>query len=263
MLNKGYCYTKFIDGRVADSFYIETDQKEPDQQQSCATVFTNENQIDIAGNDVQEEIATGKLICATDDPEVEMGPAQLLALRFVNVQLNSSSAITEAYLEFTASKENSEPLNLTIWAEESSNSPYVECSQQFAISNRTRTSTSVVWNDVKQFCLGGIYRSSNIAPVIREVLGLPGWKSGNAITFIITGTGGRRVAKSYEGDRCGAPTLLVNTGPIGSKQCISFEKPASTTHGGLIALIVIVVVVSVAAIGGFLYYFNRGRYQKL
>jgi hypothetical protein len=284
-LQKGYCYTKFIDGRIADSFFVETDLQEADKQETCATTWTTENQIDIAGNDVEQDITTGKIVCATDDPEVQLGGDKLVALRFVKVQLHSSAAVSEAFLEFTASMENTEEVNITVWAERSANAAYIECSEDFAISNRTRSNASVAWLRVRhalsatvwvsstvylmvifllrQFGLGGIYRSENIAPLVNEVLALPGWKPGNSMTFILSGTGGIRVAKSYEGDRCGAPTLLVNAESSPQKECHTFVKPSGPSRGGLIALIVIVVVVSIAAVGGFLYYFNRGRYQKI
>jgi hypothetical protein len=40
--------------------------------------------------------------------------------------------------------------------------------------------------------------------VVQEVVSLPGWAPGNALTVIITGSG-RRAAESFEG---GAPAVL-------------------------------------------------------
>jgi hypothetical protein len=51
---------------------------------------------------------------------------------------------------------------------------------------------------------GDAQRTPNLAAVIQEVVSLPGWAPGNALTVIITGSG-RRAAESFEG---GAPAVL-------------------------------------------------------
>ncbi|MGI9326013.1 MAG: hypothetical protein ACR2PZ_12385, partial [Pseudomonadales bacterium] len=51
-------------------------------------------------------------------------------------------------------------------------------------------------------------KTPNIASIIQEVTGRPGWASGNSLVLIITGTG-ERAAESFNGDQAGAPLLHV------------------------------------------------------
>ena len=51
-------------------------------------------------------------------------------------------------------------------------------------------------------------RTPDIGPVIQQIIGQPGWASGNALVIIVTGTG-ERVAESYRGDPGGAPLLTI------------------------------------------------------
>ena len=44
--------------------------------------------------------------------------------------------------------------------------------------------------------------------MLREVVGRPGWASGNALALVITGTG-HRTARAYDGKPAGAALLHV------------------------------------------------------
>jgi hypothetical protein len=79
------------------------------------------------------------------------------------------------------------------------------------VSARRRTTVEVrwvppVWTRVSD--AGVAQRTPDIAPVIQEIVNRLGWKAGNALVLIITGSG-TRTAESYEGDRSGAPLLHV------------------------------------------------------
>ena len=49
-------------------------------------------------------------------------------------------------------------------------------------------------------------RTSDLSPVIQEIVDRGGWVEGNAIVIIVTGS---RVAESYNGDNAAAPLLHV------------------------------------------------------
>ncbi len=73
--------------------------------------------------------------------------------------------------------------------------------------SRPKTSASVAWNSIPEWTAhegGPDERTPNFASVVQEVVGRPGWTSGNAMSIIITGSG-RRLAKSYEYYVYGAP----------------------------------------------------------
>ena len=50
--------------------------------------------------------------------------------------------------------------------------------------------------------------TTDLSTVLQEVVDRPGWSAGNAVAFIITGTG-TRTAESVEGSIAGAPLLHV------------------------------------------------------
>ena len=51
-------------------------------------------------------------------------------------------------------------------------------------------------------------RTPDLSSLIQEVVDQPGWRQGNAMVFIISGSG-ERVAESYDGDQQNAPMLYV------------------------------------------------------
>ncbi len=54
----------------------------------------------------------------------------------------------------------------------------------------------------------GKQRTPSLSSLIQEVVAQPDWQEGNAVAFIITGSG-KRVAESYDGDKDSAPVLYV------------------------------------------------------
>ena len=71
--------------------------------------------------------------------------------------------------------------------------------------------------------------SSDIAPLIQEIVDRPGWASGNAIAVLVTGSG-ERVAESFDGDPGGAPLLRVEYAPPANLQpVVTISAPALRT----------------------------------
>ena len=57
-------------------------------------------------------------------------------------------------------------------------------------------------------------RTADLSALIQEVIALPDWQAGNALVFIISGSG-ERDAESYDGDPTAAPRLYVEYGAEG------------------------------------------------
>ena len=69
-------------------------------------------------------------------------------MRFQNVTIEKDSDITNAYIEFVIVGEDSSDTDLVIWGEDLDNPPaYANATNN--ISNRTKTSTSVAWDNVE------------------------------------------------------------------------------------------------------------------
>ena len=73
---------------------------------------------------------------------------QIVGLRFQNVTIEKDSDITNAYIEFVVDGEDSSDTDLVIWGEDLDDPPPYD-NDVNDISGRTKTSTSVVWDNVE------------------------------------------------------------------------------------------------------------------
>lgn len=164
--------------------------------------------IDSSTNDA-EEAADGDISLTSSDLELIYALSnQVVGLRFTNIGIPKGSQITNAYIEFEADEAQSETTSLIIKAENSA-SPQAFFSTAYNISDRATFSNYVEWNNIEPWStVGQKYTTPNIAPVIQEVTNLNDWTEGNAIVFIITGSG-HRTAESYDGKESAAPLLHV------------------------------------------------------
>ena len=103
-----------------------------------------------------------------------------------------------------------EPTELTIHAELAANAVVFNNAQK-NISSRKRTSASVKWSPRPWHVKGEQsekQRTPDLSALIQEVTSQPDWQEGNAMVFIISGSG-KRVAESHDGDKNGTPVLYV------------------------------------------------------
>lgn len=140
---------------------------------------------------------------------------QYVGLRFTNIQLPKGTLVKTAYLQFTVdnTNKNTDPAELSIWAENSADAMAFDPNSAFNLSSRPVFSDSVAWNipNGSWTTIGekGIdQRSTNIAPLLNYVFSQSDWKSGNALALFIKGSG-LREAESYDGSSADAPTLLI------------------------------------------------------
>ncbi len=135
---------------------------------------------------------------------------QTVGVRFPGLALPKNAAISKAYLQFKTASSSSDATSLTIQGQASDNT-LTFGSTSGNISNRPRTAASVGWVPVPWTVVGqaGLNQQSpDLTAIVQELVNRPSWVSGNAIAFIITGTG-KRVAWAYDGDIAGAPLLHV------------------------------------------------------
>jgi hypothetical protein len=135
---------------------------------------------------------------------------QTVGIRFVGVNIPQGATIVDAYVQFKVDETGSQATALTIEAQDTDNAQAFTSSSR-NISNRATTGASVAWYPAAWTSVGqtaAAQRTPDISSVIQEVVGRPGWSSGNSLVLIITGSG-ERVAESYNGDRNGAPLLHV------------------------------------------------------
>ncbi len=91
--------------------------------------------------------------------------------------------------------------------------------------------------------MGATYLSPDLSPIVHEIVNREGWSSGNALAFVITGTG-RRTADAYDGDPALAPrlhityrpcySLTTSVAPAGSG-AVTVQPPANCDDGRYLA----------------------------
>lgn len=174
---------------------------------------------DIAGaisadqrSDTAEESAKGGVSLTSSDLEMtQEASQQIVGVRFRKIPLKRGAKVPPTFIRFTVDETGSKPAKLTIRAEADDNAKEFTTKTK-DLSRRTLTKASVTWSP-KPWTKTGVKQSTpDVSGLIAEVINRPGWKPGNSIAFIITGTG-KRVAVS--GGK-GAPQLSLKLGNVES-----------------------------------------------
>jgi hypothetical protein len=171
--------------------------------------------IAVAANpdDAEQTVSGGSMNLSSSD--LEMGAAgstaQQVGLRFL-VPIPKGASITSASIQFRVDEVSTAAASLLIQGQAADNAAAFTTASN-NISSRARTSASVAWTPPgwpTVNAAGPDQRTPNIAALLQEIVGRPGWSSGNAMVLIVTGTGSR-VADSIDGG--GAPVLNVTYTP--------------------------------------------------
>lgn len=177
---------------------------------------TNTNTTGDSSDDAEEvDNATSSLHAFSADLDMlfDRGNGEtnkLVGLRFNTIAIPADAVITNAYIQFTVDESSGAATTLVIEGEATANPVTFGFGSQ-KIGLRPRTSAAVTWSPPPWLTLGEALvdqRTPNLAPVVQEILGLPGWTSGNSMVFIISGSG-ERTAFAYEGDPASAPRLHI------------------------------------------------------
>ena len=165
--------------------------------------------------DDMEEWPDGSMDRNSSDLELieEPGGEQVVAMRFTEIRIVRGAEIREAYLQFTVDEVSTKQTDLIIQVEQVGDAAPLTTVHR-NLSSRQRSSASVRWLPEPWDVVGesGLAeRTPNLSGLIEEVVNRPDWQEGNAIVFLISGSG-KRVAESYEGgggER--APRLHIET----------------------------------------------------
>jgi hypothetical protein len=153
-------------------------------------------------------------------------------LRFTNAVIPRDATINSAFLQFTSDQgfagNNTTALTLNLFGEASDSA--TSFGGNFAnVNGRTRTTASVNWSVPAWTATGqagAAQRSPDLKAIVQEIVKRPGWQSGNALAMIIAGSGGRREAESYDGNKTRAALLEV-TFSVATDQALNVCMPAN------------------------------------
>ena len=165
------------------------------------------------GTDDVEQSGEGRVSKGSSDLELGVHPdtgPQVVVMRFRNIAVPRGAVIESAYVQFQADEKDSEPTTLSIAAHAVDNAS-TPSTRRGALSRLTTTTASVEWSPPPWRSVGEAgskQRTSDLAPVIQEIVDRGGWRSGNALALVVTGTG-VRTAESYNGISSAAPRLHI------------------------------------------------------
>ncbi|MFH1532365.1 MAG: polysaccharide deacetylase family protein [Pseudomonadota bacterium] len=170
-----------------------------------------------AGANDAEESAAGAMYMDSSDLELVFdywnGSAeQVVGLRFTGVQVPQGATITAAWIRFQVDESSADATSLLIHAHDVDNGPAFTTTSK-NLSTRPKTTSQVPWAPGSWLTPGLTQETPDLSLVLQEIVDRGGWSAGNAMVFLVTGTG-RRVAESYEGSAAGAALLhLEYTAP--------------------------------------------------
>jgi len=169
-----------------------------------------------------EEKQDGSITLTSSDLEMldyDVGsPHRAAGVRFAGLPIPHGAIVSSAYIQFTAASSSSGVANFVVHAEDAdSAAPFTTTA--FDLSNRPATAVTAAWSPGpwSNGAAGTDERTSDLAGVIQAVVDRDGWASGNAIAFIITGSGDR-VADTRDVAPDDAATLHIEyaTEPVGN-----------------------------------------------
>jgi PKD repeat protein len=138
---------------------------------------------------------------------------QFLGLRFSNLSIPKGSVITKAYIQLTVDEAGGTPGSV-IFKVEDTDSSSTFTGSNYDISSRLTLADSVIWSSIPSWSSVGAsgidQQTADLSSLIQLIVNRSGWKQGNSINFIATGTGDR-TAESYDGASSVSerPTLVI------------------------------------------------------
>lgn len=162
-----------------------------------------------SGADDAEEGDGGPGVVDTGSSDLEItedteGMPQLIGVRFDGIDLPRGTPILSAYVQFATDEDdkNADPFSVTLFGEAVDDAEPYSGDVPADISERPRTAASVRWANIPTWTVeheaGPNQRSPDVKAIVQEVVDREGWQAGNALAFILTGSG-TRTAESYEG----------------------------------------------------------------
>jgi hypothetical protein len=177
-----------------------------------------------ASSDDAERLADGSSL--VDSADLEMTSQRLVGVRFADVPIPPGADILSAWVEFTPSGAGAAPLSIEIFGEAGDDAAGFSTAPDDLLSRPT-TANSVVWTPAAWNLGDPPQQSTDLEPVLQEIIDRPNWAENNALVLIISTPAGNgiRQAHSYDGQPLNAPRLVVSYGDSSAQSVGPQELP--------------------------------------
>ncbi len=204
-----------LSAQMSYSYYVVAFDGAGNESAPSETVSVTTEQVSLeievrvaSGSDDAEEGENGSIQLSSSDLELvdDVGAGnQLVGLRFAGLQIPQGVQVNRAWIEFETDEVGSDETSLTITMEASDDAIAFDASA-YNLSSRNTIGESVGWEVLDAWQVNEKHRSPDLSLLLQNIVDRGGWVSGNAVVFLISGSG-TRTAESYEGE-AGAAALL-------------------------------------------------------
>jgi len=173
-------------------------------------------QITQSSDDAEESLVDGSINLTDTSIEMTTGvTSQRVGFRFTNITIPQGSRILSASIQFSADAINTGNSAIVIEGHAVDNSSTFQ-SVNNDLSNRATTNALSVWKNIPDWNIIGEralpQRSVSLLNIVQEQVDRPGWNSGNAISFIMIGSGIRTTSSFDSGGTTPELKIIYNTG---------------------------------------------------
>ncbi len=184
---------------------------------TCSQVVA---QISASSDDAEERVSNGNMTLTGTLQLIRSGSQnQYVGVRFRNIGVPQGATIKSARLEFEVDSTNTATTDLTVQGHNVDNSPTFTTTNN-SISARLSTeatTASIAWNGVPNLAVNYKLVSPDIKAIVQEIVNRSGWVDGNAMSFLISGSGTKNV-ESYDSEPGAAPKLYITYTSSGAWQ---------------------------------------------
>src|SRR5690606_10816116 len=161
------------------------------------------------GNDGYVDLSSADNELGHDGPGGSPNESVLTGLQFTGIPVPAGGEIVSAKIQFKTDEIGTEPAQYTIRGEAADDAAQYVGGRTRNIRSRVPTTATASWSPPAWSLIGEAgpgQQTPELAPLLQEIIDRPGWAKGNAVAFMIDGTG-RRTAEAKDG--LTAPVLLL------------------------------------------------------
>ncbi len=196
--------------------FLLEEEPDPTPTPTATPTFTPpqiiQKRVSTSSEDAEELVSNGAVTRNSTDLEFgqDGSPSaqQVVGMRFSGLAVPRGATILSARVQFTVDEPDSGATSLLFTGQASDNAPAFAVTTN-NLSSRPRTAASVSWSNVPAWpTIGQVQSSPELSAIVQEIVNRPGWRSGNGLALLVTGTG-ERTAVAFDSAAASAPLLQI------------------------------------------------------